>query len=153
MSANRLDKPEILYVVMAAMRKSIVRGSCRVRKPNGHYYLLTNQSYDLAIEVCQMIDKENIKSLDSRYGDESEPHEFRKSDFYKSHYIKFDPVQVLASINYINYQNCEHSEWGSSDAKWFLDSLKGHAISSLPGYEKAVWGVPDQVYQMSEYCV
>lgn len=147
MSANRLDKEEILYIVMAAMRNSITRGSCRVRKPNGHYYALNNNSYALAIEVCEMIDKENIKSLEARYDEICDPHHFNKSDFNKSPYIKFVPVQVLASINYVRYQNCEHPNWKKSDAKWFLDSLQGQVIQSLPGYQDAIWGVPESMYK------
>jgi hypothetical protein len=52
---------------------------------------------------------------------------------------RFDPVQVLKTCGYMDYQSCEHPEWKDSEAFAFLEALKDKAVQALPGYRDAKW--------------
>lgn len=55
--------------------------------------------------------------------------------------VKIDPVVTLKSIACYSYQSCEHDGWETSRAKELCDRLRDGAISALPGYEQAPWGI------------
>jgi len=64
-------------------------------------------------------------------------------------------VQVLKSIDCLDYQSCEHPGWAASEAKAFIDRLQSAAIHALPGYEAAIWGAPEpaaNVVSLSSLC-
>ena len=54
-----------------------------------------------------------------------------------------DPVQVLKSVQHYTYQSDNTSDWDESEAASFVSALTTMAIMKLPGYDTAVWGVPE----------
>ena len=52
-----------------------------------------------------------------------------------------DPVQILKLAQCLDYQSCETEDWRESKAYELLNTVKSHAISHLPGYNKASWDI------------
>lgn len=51
------------------------------------------------------------------------------------------PVAVLAALDCLEYQSCEHPGWRESAAHEFCRSLRLAAIRHLPGYDDAEWEI------------
>lgn len=151
MSAYICDRDHIIYLVAAAMHKSVNhRGSFswyhdrqRSELPPG--------DFDRAADVANMLWQENIKSVSHRY-----PHESSATlpgpideDFVitakdiPALLADFNPVQILKSCDCYAYQTCEHDEWEQSEAHTFIESLRSSAWHSLPGYDAAEWRAPE----------
>lgn len=150
MSAIRINKEDILYLVQAAMSREM---GCNYQQD---FFYFHNQSMRLRTpEDCKrlsiLLDKENAKSICNRYYEKESNlseytnlHEFSYYDFDSEHWSVFDPVQVLKSIQYYIYQSCEHPEFKSSEAYSFLETLKDISISLISDNERFVWGTPER---------
>lgn len=157
MSAFICDKAHIVYLVTAAMSRSLNHyGSFSWYFPDATQPCgkqrgeLACNDYEKAAEIANMLWRENIKSVSYRYPGESSDtlpgpvggnFVITERDICVFH-PPIDPVQVLKSCDCYGYQTCEHPEWESSEAYAFIDSLRHHAWSSLPGYDAANWGGP-----------
>lgn len=129
MSAFIVSDKHISYLLKAALTSR-----------NEFYFggaIMTEQNKK---DVGQMLLKENYKSVNFRYKDAEQPHDFEFSSVEKS-YNPADPIQVLKAATCYEYQSCEHPEWVTSEAKAFIDSLKAHAIEKLPGYNDKKWSI------------
>jgi len=84
-----------------------------------------------------MLWKENHKSVGYRYSESAKAPTYT----FKRRVVPLAPVEVLKAIGCYCYQTCEHKGWGKSEAKRVMDDLRDFAISKLPGYEAAAWGV------------
>jgi len=136
MSAIRIDKECILYLVQAAQSNQV--GTKNLQHFYYNYKGLKKIGYDHGFSrIATLLDIENAKSIFSRYSDFS-----RLSDFSSPKWSVFDPLQVIKSIDFFCYQSCEHEGFYDSEAYSFLKSLKNKAIDSLPGYDDKVWGIP-----------
>lgn len=154
MSAYIVEKNHIIYLVSAAMCRSLNRcGGNFTWYHRETSHALGCADYERAAEVANMLWRENMKSVSARYPNESSatlpgPKEdmevIAELDFTRGHWDRFDPVQVLQSINCLGYQSCEHEGWKDSEAHTFLESLKSAAIHSLPGMDAAKWGAPEK---------
>jgi hypothetical protein len=162
MSAYIVDKEHVLYLVEAAMSRRIGGGS--------FYWMWGNPTqsaklgtcdYERAVEVANMLWRENIKSVSARYPNESSAtlpgpkggaFVITRADFEGVRWLQFDAVQVIKACDCFNYQSCEHGEWEASEAKGFVDALRSSAWHELPGYDGATWGAP-AVYSNARNCV
>ncbi len=96
-----------------------------------------------ADKVGQMLLTENYRSVYSRY----QPVAGCVNPVHNEEYVfsrvngKVDPVQVLKAIDCLEYQSCYHPGWKDSDARRFLENLRGRATNQLPGYQEAQWEV------------
>jgi len=155
MSAFIVDRHHIIYMVKAAMSRRITTYQpfswwhSDDPNPDSRHHKLGAGDLDEFERVCNMLWQENIRSVMYRYGDElistlpgpiGEDHRITRMDH--DSWLEFDPTQVLKSCKCYEYQSCEHPVWESSEAHAFIQSLKSHAINSLPGYENAEWGAP-----------
>ena len=151
MSAYVVDREHISYLVAAAKSRAI---GCRyggyfswwVKKYGNRQELNGNE-----VKVGQMLWDQCIKSVMYRYSDCTkdnlpgpigEDFIFSEKDMNIWIFHKFEPVQVLKSCACYDYQSCEDPDYENSEAYAFIESLKEHAISALPGYEEAKWGNP-----------
>jgi len=95
--------------------------------------------------IATMLHQENIKSLAGRYpetfGEFGAPHEFSYADIQRA--PRLSPVVCLKAVSCLRYQSCEHDGWEGSRAARFLEAVEGAAISALPGYDSAPWGIDD----------
>ena len=150
MSAYVVEREHISYLVAAAESRKI---GCPY---GGHFswYHKNKGRTELngnSVEVGQMLWDECVKSVSYRYPDDDitslpgpigEDFIFKKKDLNRLFFHNFDPVQVLKSCSCYAYQSCEHPQWEESEAFSFIEALKDYAVSALPGYEEAEWGVP-----------
>jgi hypothetical protein len=149
MSAYMVEREHIQYLLSAAMSRQINKsGGMFTWFHAGHRYEL---NYSTADAVGQMLWDENRRSIEARYPDTAE--DFTNApgpigeDFVYSHthapvWSTYDPVQVLKSVDCLEYQSCEHDGWKDSQAKVFLLMLSNSATYALPGYDDAKWGAP-----------
>jgi hypothetical protein len=162
MSAYIVDKEHVLYLVEAAMSRRIGGGA--------FYWMWGNPTqsaklgctdYERAVEVANMLWRENIKSVGTRYegssatlpGPKGGEFVITRADFQGVRWLQFNAVQVIKACDCFNYQSCEHGdEWEASEAKAFIDSLRASAWRELPGYDEAEWGAP-AVYENARNCV
>lgn len=148
MSAYMVDRHHIRYLIEAAKSEVICsHGDFRWRH-NGQSHRITDE-----VALANMLWGENRKSIEYRYPDtidhpEDSPGEigetfvFIEDNFPDMRWLKFDPVQVMASCDCYSYQSCEHPGWEESEAKAFIDSLIGYVRRRVQGYDEAIWGVP-----------
>lgn len=55
--------------------------------------------------------------------------------------VKSDLVTFIKALDCLEYQSCECDDWKESVACKAIDTLRSIAISSLPGYQAAPWGI------------
>jgi hypothetical protein len=55
--------------------------------------------------------------------------------------LKIEPIATLKHARCYQYQACEHDEWEVSEARRLTNTLIEAAITALPGYEQAAWGL------------
>ncbi len=94
-------------------------------------------------EIAEAIARElyaaNCASLADRYGDkEQAPFTYEPPSVVKL----ANHVQVIKAAHCFEYQASEWRGWDESHARQVLRAVIAHAVMSLPGYEKAMWGWP-----------
>jgi len=131
MSAYLVSEENIAYLVEACVKHQV---------EGAHVKNLQELS-----ALGQKLWDENQKSVSYRYVQDKAKAPKYKHLFIFSGFSDFEPVQVLKSINHIDYQSGEHPTWEGSEAKRILEELKSAVIHSLPGYDDAIWGSPEPV--------
>jgi hypothetical protein len=101
---------------------------------------------DTADQVGAMLVNENRLSVNARY-QEDEIEEFYTFTPYRG---KVTAVQTLKAIRCYEYQACEHEGWKTSEARAFCRALETLAIHALPGYDKALWEIPEMSRQEAQ---
>ena len=98
--------------------------------------------------IGAMLVQENLRSIQYRYPDTiSDPSRTPGplARYWEYPYVfpqdtkALSTLQAFNAISCLDYQSCEHPEWGTSDAHKFLDSLTWALIHALPGYNGADW--------------
>lgn len=134
MNAFLVSKKHIDFLVSAAY----LWGRTDLRRYLPREY--ANKDVD-ASDVGRLLWTENLASVAHRYGPQLDaPH----TENYRHQIDLSAPnraVEVIKSIQCLEYQSCEHDGWESSAAHCFLQNLKSEAIRNLPGYDKAPWGL------------
>ena len=136
MSAFRLSYNDIVYITRAMFSLDIMGHREFTYFWNGHRWKKT------PTDIARAIDKANIDSLKERYGDEYDPYSFEIDDILDRTY-DFDPLQVIMTIRYIDYQNCEVKDYRGSLCYAILSELKDYCISRLLDQGEYLWGSPE----------
>lgn len=157
MSAYIVNLEHVAYLVQAGtacelgFRRSTLSWAWNIDREADTYERQTLPAGDCeqAQRVGQMLWDENIKSVQARYprdavaklpGTVDCGYEYPKQG--EPRFDIFDPVQVIKACDCFDYQSCEHEGWVTSEAKAYIDALRHHAWSALPGYDGAAWGAP-----------
>ena len=53
----------------------------------------------------------------------------------------FLAVAALKALDCYEYQSCEHPGWETSEAREFVERMRGCLIGMLPGYDDAPWEI------------
>jgi hypothetical protein len=129
MSAYIVSRKHIHYLVTAAAEYGLIR--FREQDKTG-----------------QMLWDENIKSVQYRYNDDAvEDLPGPVNETYRYRHLAIgnlplvDPVVLIKQCQCYDYQSCEHPGWETSAAKRLSHALASTAISRLPGYDQAPWGL------------
>ncbi|MBI2060714.1 MAG: hypothetical protein HYT87_13170 [Nitrospirae bacterium] len=146
MSAYIVSPHEINYLVQSAgllaTQQPPLTWVWDVNRSNGCVKSGTLHPGDRAAQerIGQLLQVENLRSVEYRYS-QIEPH---KPEEYTPTPItlKENPVQVIKSCHYYEYQSCEHPGWETSEACAFIQALEKAAMRALPGYKSAIWGAP-----------
>ena len=92
-------------------------------------------------QMGQVLVNENYRSVNERYNDSDIPFEYQYT--YKPESL----LQVLKSVNCLDYQSCETDNWNQTDAYEILDHVKDSILQNLiqqtgkqREYELAEWG-------------
>ena len=89
-------------------------------------------------EIVELLEFENLLSVGYRYtGQVAFPVLMAPTWTFTN----VEPVQLLKAIECYEYQACEHPEWDGSKAAALCKALKATAITKLPGYSGAKWGL------------
>lgn len=115
------------------------------------------EHYQRAKELAYQMARENVLSFIHRYGKTSaergemyeENEAFIKevenlTDITPREFFDVSPIQWIKSIQCLEYQSCEH--WVNFDGthkRGYYSDLIRKFIDLLPGYNDALWGMPE----------
>jgi hypothetical protein len=105
-----------------------------------HRYGLPGFGYMTVDRVRVMLERENALSVAYRYRQPGTDVTVAERAVQLST-AEPDPVQVLKAVHCYEYQACEHPGWEESEARKFCQQLTEVAITKLPGYDAAPWGL------------
>lgn len=150
MSAYIVDRAHICYLVTAATSRAIYSDHDHATWFWGPRNGLTRgeiycSDHEAAAQLGQMLWDENVKSVKYRYPNSTElPGPIGSDYVYGLHQPSRAEITiggVLKAIDGLDYQSCEHPGWRDSQAKAFLESLRGTACCRVPGYDAAAWTI------------
>lgn len=90
-------------------------------------------------KIGQILLDENYRSVNARYRNRDKPHKY---DF-KFWPGELSPVQIIKACDCYDYQACETDNYCETEAAMIVKRIRSKAISNLPGYSAAKWGMPD----------
>ena len=161
MSAYICDRDVFIYLVQAATSRALRgNGGHFSWYYNSDWHVLQEDDFEGAAALANMLYLENILSVSDRYPGDKSSHtlpgptdsdRITSDDFEQSHWVHFDPVQVLLTAACLNYQACEHDGWETSEAYVALVAIKESAIRALPGYADAEWGAPERSQNVKRF--
>ena len=94
--------------------------------------------------MAEVLKVQNLKSLNSRYGDD-----IPKVIFDKPMKKIVDPTETLSTAQLLkmcdclSYQSCETKKYHESFAGLLLERIRESITKEMPDYEDAHWGIPD----------
>lgn len=96
-----------------------------------------------AAEIGRELMDENVRSVATRYHSGLSADEALAGNNFR--FERFNtpltPVEVIKACHCLSYQCCETDAWEATKAYCILNAIQGKATTSLPGYEKAPWGI------------
>lgn len=116
-----------------------------------HLYGLEDKPVHLRLDqqnelnrVGQELVNQNVRSVNYRYRasehiDQSEPDIYTFAMYRKP----LSPVEILKACQCYDYQACETDDYQETKAAKLVETIRHYAINSLPGYDKAQWGIDD----------
>jgi hypothetical protein len=127
------------WIVTTAHVAALVKWYRRNGGAQMHLEAATTPDWDE--RMAGMLYAENVRSVNHRYADSTpdEPVAFTWKMLKDA--PDLTPVEVIKSCQCLGYQSCECDDWNETKAKRLLDRIEAHAISKLPGYDAAPWGI------------
>ncbi len=126
MSAYVVSTDTIDYIVTAA----------RLWRLDADGYLPYDARNITDSELGQIL-SENVRSVNARYNDTDTPEAY---EYRPVGYGYIGAVEVLKSVQCLNYQSCETDDWETTLAYKVCKAIESGAIAHLPGYSNAPWG-------------
>lgn len=87
-------------------------------------------------EIGQKLLDENYRSVNARYSDSDEPHQF-----VMQRVDRVSMVQLIKACHCYNYQACETNDWNETEAHAIVKGIEAYAVRRLPGYEQSDWEI------------
>lgn len=106
------------------------------------------KAHELATHIANIMLAENYRSLDSRYGDNDEPHTVEVGVHLPMHMYAVDAGKIAKSVRCYEYQSCESSDWEDTIAHRICRMIYMTALERIPSYEDAEWGAPLKLDRM-----
>lgn len=96
--------------------------------------------------LARRLSEANVKAFADRYegrhAEDVEPFHFDRDGAALA--LCMSPVQVIKSAQCFECQACDGDDWDGSVLCAVVESIIGHAIKRLAGYEDAPWGIPGE---------
>jgi hypothetical protein len=106
----------------------------------------TNITWQNAEEIGRALLDENVRSVGHRYEGRIDSEEKNAAASYK--FVRFDTpleiAEVIKACHCLDYQSCETDDWKDSKAYAILQAIEDKAITRIPGYERAPWGIDSE---------
>jgi hypothetical protein len=92
-----------------------------------------------ATEIGCILQAENVRSLNCRYGDDNATEAYTFNPFGEFYSMRHSEVCliVLKACDCFDYQACETSDYEESLAWRIVDAIRSAALHALPGYSNA----------------
>ena len=105
--------------------------------------LIYESPAEIATHYATILHKENVRSIRSRYPDSllEAATTIKVTDKDISNHKGLDAVSILKQCNCLIYQSCETEDYYETTAYKLVQLIKDAAITTLPGYEAAPWGI------------
>ena len=87
-------------------------------------------------KMAEILRKENVRSVNCRYNETTDPEELKITFHYQS---DVTIVEIIKACHCYDYQACETDDYPTTDAHRIIDWILDAAIHLLPGYEQAKW--------------
>lgn len=149
MSCNHIDPKAYAYLLKASLSKELnplLANDPSFNWWDGSTWQHMENSPEGLCQVARIIERANLESLSSVYPREPKTvPQIRASDMLAV-WDSFDPVQVLKTCDYIEYQCNDAHTWPRSEAENIIQTIRAQATRALSGYADAVWGMPDDTF-------
>ena len=90
-------------------------------------------------EIGQVLVDQNYRSVNERYRKNDDPEKYSFRFFSAS----MSAIQIIKACDCYDHQACETDDYETTKAAEILREIRRKAISQLPGYDAAKWGMPD----------
>lgn len=87
--------------------------------------------------MAQILVDQNVRSVNHHYKATDPSHPYRCEPRVPT----MSPVEVISLCNGYDYQACETSDYHDTEAFAIVRCIREHAISNLPGMDKAPWTI------------
>jgi hypothetical protein len=88
-------------------------------------------------EIGQKLVDENYRSVNSRYGENGQPHEFVMQHLER----RYSPIEIIKACHCYNYQACETQDYFETEAHAIVKAIEASAVRDIAGYEQAAWEI------------
>jgi hypothetical protein len=142
------DPEAIAYLINAATSAKIHRQG----RPQSFRWFYDDTWQELppkndaeALRVASILNAAMLGSVCQRYNEEPGENDIVTLADIRRRWSDFDPVQVIKTCDYFEYQSSDADTWEGSEAAQFINALRSTAARALPGYDAATWGSPEPV--------
>ncbi len=142
MSAYIVEKNHIQYI-MAAVQSPTIRFDFTYEDEDGNWVTVAKGDFDATAKLGNILWQANAVGVNARYNDNEAPEELTSRDVQL---FPIDPMQLLRSLDCLEYQSCDAASWQDSVAAGIVRRLIKLAYQSLPGYTSAIWGAPEPTW-------
>ena len=90
-------------------------------------------------QIANMLVAHNVRAVNDRYDNNEEPPRIEVTAELYCKMKSLDPIQVVKAVQCYEYQCCEIDD--DENMRRTIGVALSNAISRLPGYDKASWGI------------
>lgn len=124
MSAYIVDEDHI-NIIVSYMTSPVTGEGMWTELEAGYNYLTP----DNAAEIAKVLYKENVRSVNNRYNDNT-------PDDYEFNYIpgtssQYRPTQISGAIDCLEYQSCETDDYHETRAYKLLGQMRKHLLKKI----------------------
>lgn len=134
MSSFMVSKKHIIYLVNAML--TLPHGLSWCGNEEAHW--LKRGDFKRAVEIAELLNRENSESLLAIYGESEDLYDFKETDFG---FQSFDAIQVLKAVQCFDYQVCDAPNYEINGVHSLLLSLQNEVINLLPNYKQLIWHI------------
>jgi hypothetical protein len=94
-----------------------------------------NADASSSLEMCRVLMRQNVRSVNERYNERGKSESFKQSDFDSAPILS--PDQCLKACGCLEYQSCETDDWKTTRAYDLLQLIRAEAMRRGADKERA----------------